>query len=44
MVSSLDKLYEDSGFVVDSGTGSGRGESVEALEGPTCLLQLREVK
>jgi len=39
-VSSLDKLYEDSGFVgVDSETESGKGEFVEALEGPTCLLQ-----
>ena len=44
MVSSLDKLYEDSGFgVVDSETESGRGESVEALEDPTCLLQWKEI-
>ena len=36
MVSSLDKLYEDSGFVVaDSEIESGKGEFVEALEDPT---------
>ena len=44
MVSSLDKLYEDSGFVVvDSKTESGEGEFVEALEDPTCLLQWKEI-
>ena len=40
MVSSLDKLYEDSGFVVlGSGIESGKGEFVEVLGDPTCLLQ-----
>ena len=44
MVSSLDKLYEDSGFaVVDSEIESGKGEFVEALEDPTCLLQWKEI-
>jgi len=45
IVSSLDKLYEDSGFVVvGSGVESGKGEFVEALEDPTCLLQWKEIR
>lgn len=44
VVSSLDKLYEDSGFVVaGSATESGKGEFVEDLEDPTCLLQWKNI-